>query len=179
MLKRDSDLEENYDIKIIKDYHCSICLNADAANETTIPLLSGNSIDDIADYLQVNHEMHLTPAEISLHKRSHIKVSEIDRTLVDEFERTAQEVKEQASITPEHEDIISSVLNKLGNELEIMAKHGQYKSDEYLKLIKEYRSWLELRAAKPTMRVEFTASDLLKKLVIEEAEIKEPDFVKE
>jgi len=178
MLNRDFSLEESYDIKIVKDYHCSICLNDDAANETTIPLLSGNSIDDIADYLQVNFGMQLTPAEISLHKRSHIKVTEKDKTLVDEFEETAKELKEQASVTPEHEDIISSVLNKLSNELETMAKHGQYKSDEYLKLIKEYRSWLELRAAKPSVKVEFTASDLLKKLVLDEA-VKEPDFVKE
>ena len=78
-------------------------------------------------------------------------------------------MKQQATVEPKHEEIISSTINKLSNEIEKMSAQGQYRTDEYLKLIKEYRSWLELRTSKPAVKVEFTASDLLKKLVLEEA----------
>jgi len=168
-LRKNENLLEAYDIGLVKDYSCTLCLNKKAADATTIPLLSGNAVKDVAGFLDVSFGMSITDRELSIHKRNHIKVTEKDKTIVDEFKETAVELKQQAMVEPEHEEIVSSTINKLSNEIEKMSAQGQYRTDEYLKLIKEYRSWLELRTAKPAVKVEFTASDLLKKLVLEEA----------
>jgi len=167
-LRIDSKLKENWDIELLPDPKCTLCLNTEAAEDTMLPLLSGTPFRDIVGWLETHHKgFHITEGALVPHLRHHIKRTPKGLGPKEAVGIAAKSIKDRAQADLEPDAIINSTINQLVTEAEMMAGGNQCRTSEYIALVQESRRWLTMRIGMPEQKITLSASEVVKKILAE------------
>tara|TARA_Y100000310_G_scaffold339823_1_gene433717 strand:- start:1090 stop:1635 length:546 start_codon:yes stop_codon:yes gene_type:complete len=169
-LSENKKLLEDFDIKKITDYRCTLCVNAKAADSVQLALLSGSDIKECLNYIYASYGIKMHERELRNHKRNHLQLRPKDYNITTMMEAAKKKLGFEASVKLEDVEIITAMVNRLTADLDNLTDQGQTRTKEFMDLSSELRKWMEMRVKKPAIQLELTPTDLLKQMVLGKVE---------